>query len=87
MEKVTFLDIREKIDGKSIILSQLDLTRSLQTIWDLFLGHFEDFSGFVGLAVTESWLRFNSLACDRRLHLSLSFVWGLLLPRGEMQMG
>ena len=42
MEKLMELDILvEKIDGKSMILSQPDLTRALETIWDLFFGHFD----------------------------------------------
>ena len=31
----------EKIDGKSIILSRRDLTRALETIWELFFDHFD----------------------------------------------
>ena len=41
MEELTELDVLgEKIDGKSMILSQPDLLRALETIWDPFFGHF-----------------------------------------------
>ena len=41
MEKLIELNLLdEKIDGKSIILSQRDLTRALETIWDVFFDHF-----------------------------------------------
>ena len=39
MEKLMELDVLvEKIDGKLMILSQPDLTRALETIWDRFFG-------------------------------------------------
>ena len=39
MEKLAELDVLvEKIDGKLMILSQPDLTRALETIWDRFFG-------------------------------------------------
>ena len=40
MEKLMELDLLDgKIDGKSIILSRVYLTRALETIWDLFFDH------------------------------------------------
>ena len=41
MEKLMELDVLDgKIDGKSIILSRVYLTRVLETFWDLFFGDF-----------------------------------------------
>ena len=41
MEKLMELDLLdEKIDGKSIVLSQVDPTRALETFWDLFCEYF-----------------------------------------------
>ena len=41
MEKLTFLDLLdEKIDGKSKKKMRPDLTRALETIWDIFFDHF-----------------------------------------------
>ena len=50
MEKLMELDILvEKIDGRSMILSRPDLTRALETIWDLFFGHFDTMGLRIGI--------------------------------------
>ena len=41
MDKLMGLDrLDGKIDGKSIILSRVYLTKALETIWDPFFDHF-----------------------------------------------